>query len=331
LFSALLAGSVSSAAPLPPDGPQTDKSKSSASQKQQKPKRPPIYNEKADAKADIAAALKSAKVDEKRVLITWGGNWCSWCYKLHDCFRDNCDIAKTITNEFVTVLVDVRSNEKLFKHYVPKKEQHGFPFLTVLESDGRLATNQETGALEAGPKHDPKKVKAFLEKWSLSHGDAEKVFADGLAQAQRESKRVFLHIGAPWCGWCRTLDRFLDDNAGLFAADYVNLKIDEDRMAHAERIIKRYRPEKSGGIPWIAILDSDGKTLATSDAAKTGNIGFPSAPEEIRHFMGMLRKTAQHTTPQQLALIEKKLNEARERREKAKAASAAAQNAKRRA
>ncbi|HOW19271.1 MAG TPA: DUF255 domain-containing protein, partial [Phycisphaerae bacterium] len=49
-------------------------------------KRDPIYNEKADAKAQIAEALARAKRDNKRVLIMWGGNWCKWCYRLHDVF-----------------------------------------------------------------------------------------------------------------------------------------------------------------------------------------------------------------------------------------------------
>jgi thiol-disulfide isomerase/thioredoxin len=322
---------VSLRAGAPPTAKATDAKDAKAESKKEKAKRPPIYNEKADAKADIAAALKSARIDEKRVLVTFGGNWCGWCYKLHGLFHDDHELAKIIRNEFVPVLVDFRSNVELFNHYVPKKEQHGFPFLTVLNADGTVAKNQETGALEEGPKHDPKKVKAFLEKWSLTHGDAEKVFANGMAQAKRESKRVFFHVGAPWCGWCRVLDRFLDDNSSLFASDFINLKIDPDRMAHAEQIIKQYRPEKSFGIPWMAILDADGKVLATSDAPSTGNIGYPGSPEEIRHFMGMLRKTAQHSTPQQLDLIEKKLNEARELRERAKAAATAARSTKPRA
>ncbi|HEX4072159.1 MAG TPA: hypothetical protein VHX68_13360 [Planctomycetaceae bacterium] len=32
-------------------------------------------------------------------------------------------------------------------------------------------------------------------------------------------------------------------------------------------------PAKSAGIPWMAILGADGKTLVTSDAPKTGNVG----------------------------------------------------------
>jgi thiol-disulfide isomerase/thioredoxin len=149
-----------------------------------------------------------------------------------------------------------------------------------------------------------------------------------LVQAKRESKRVFLHIGAPWCGWCRVLERFLRENESLFAADFVDLKIDQDRMTNAAKLIKRLRPAKSQGIPWMAILDADGNTLATSDMPKKGNSGFPLERDEIKHFVGMLHTASQRTTPEQLAAIEKKLNEERERRERSRSIHAAASSPK---
>jgi thiol:disulfide interchange protein len=281
--------------------------------KKQVPKRDPIYNPKADATADIAAAVKKARFEHTRVLVMYGGNWCGWCYKLHDLFGSDKEIASVLRNEYQLVMVDVDTQHKVMDHYVKKSEQHGVPFLTVLDSDGKVLVNQETGALEDGPKHDPKKVKAFLTKWAPPAADAEKVLADGLAEAKRDSKRVLFHVGAPWCGWCHVLDRFLAANESLFATDYINLKIDQDRMTNAAPLIKRLRDGKSMGIPWIAILDADGKTLATSDMPKDGNTGYPGSPKEIRHFMEMLKKTKERTTPEQLATIEKRLNEERER------------------
>ncbi len=41
--------------------------------------RPKIYNPDADAKADIAQAVKQAKAEGKNVLLQIGGNWCPWC------------------------------------------------------------------------------------------------------------------------------------------------------------------------------------------------------------------------------------------------------------
>ena len=295
----------SATAKTPPDAPAHDASANKASA----PHREPIYNPKADAKAEIEAALKTAKAESKRVLIMFGGNWCGWCYKLHDVFRDDADVAQLIHNEYVLVLVDVDTHQKLLDHYVPDKEQDGYPFLTVLDCDGKVLKNQETGALEDGPKHDVKKVKAFLAKWASPARDAEKVLAEGLAQAKRESKRVLLHVGTPWCGWCHVLDRFLGQNSSLFDVDFVDVKIDLERMTNAEKVVGRLRTSDSGGVPWMAILDSDGKTLVTSDGP-SGNIGYPAKPEEIRYFMYMLRTTIKRTTPDQLVAIEKKLQDA---------------------
>lgn len=139
----------------------------------QKPKRPPIYKEKADAKADIAAALKTARIKNRRVLITWGGNWCGWCYKLHDVFEQDPECAKILQREFVLVLVDIGSNRALYDHYVPKQDQGGFPFLTLLDADGKVLVNQKSDPLEAGPKHDVNKVRAFLQKWSQRPPETE--------------------------------------------------------------------------------------------------------------------------------------------------------------
>jgi thiol:disulfide interchange protein len=328
VFSAALLICVVSvqAGAAPPEKPAATKAKPA---KKQVPKRDPIFNPKADAAAGIAAAVKKSRFEHTRVLVMYGGNWCSWCYMLHDLFKDNKEIAAILRNEYELVMVDVDTQHKVMDQYVKKSEQHGVPFLTVLDGDGKVLVNQETGALEEGPKHDPKKVKAFLTKWASPPADADKVLADGLAEAKRDSKHVLFHIGAPWCAWCHVLDRFLAENESLFAADYINLKIDEDRMKNAAPLIKRIRDSKSSGIPWIAILDADGKTLATSDMPKDGNTGYPGEPKEIRHFMEMLKKTKQRTTPEQLAAIEKKLNEERERIESRRRSRAAATTPKR--
>jgi hypothetical protein len=52
----------------------------------------------------------------------------------------------------------------------------------------------------------------------------------------------------------------------------------------------RDKPEEKG-IPWMAITESSGAVLATSDGP-LGNIGFPATIEDIRHLREMLRRTA---------------------------------------
>ena len=45
-----------------------------------------VYDEAADAKADVAAAVAKAKKEKKRVLVTLGANWCGWCRALDRLF-----------------------------------------------------------------------------------------------------------------------------------------------------------------------------------------------------------------------------------------------------
>ena len=120
---------------------------------------------------------------------------------------------------------------------------------------------------------------------------------------------VFFHIGAPWCGWCHKLEAFLakEEIAGILAADFVMMKIDQDRMVHGKEVAGRVRTGEGGGIPWTAFLDSDGKILVTSDAPTPkgpSNIGCPWEPEEIAWFMSMLRKVRNRITPEQLDRLE---------------------------
>jgi hypothetical protein len=73
-------------------------------------------------------------------------------------------------------------------------------------------------------------------------------------------------------------------------------------MPHGRDLLKRLRSgneEDQGSTPWMAILDADGKTLATSDGPK-GNIGYPGEAEGQAHWEQMLRSTAKRLTPEEI-------------------------------
>lgn len=264
-----------------------------------------IYDEKADAEKLVADALAVAKRENKRVLLMFGGNWCGWCHKLHAVFKADAEIARTLSHEYVLVMIDTAAPkaEQVIARYEPGIRSGGVPYLTVLDADGKLVANQATGPLEEGDHHDPTKVLAFLEEQKAPPVDAQKAFDDALAEARSEGKKVFLHFGAPWCGWCHRLEAFLarEDMRDLLGAEFVDLKIDIDRTAEGKAILERYRGGEGGGIPWFAFLDGEGKALATSDGPG-GNVGFPYAPEEIAHFLDMLKKTTS-LTPDQIEAI----------------------------
>jgi thiol-disulfide isomerase/thioredoxin len=284
-----------------------------------KPKREPIYVEEPNGKELIAAALKRAGRERKHVVIEWGGNWCGWCYKLHDVFASDQLVAPVVAEEYELVLIDSRTNDELLRHYGGRDTQFAYPHLTILDAEGQVLTNQETSSLEIGRKHDPQKVAEFLKKWQPEHPDAESLLAAAIEQAASEDKRILLHAGTPYCGWCKILTAFLDEHKSLLARDYIDLRLDTMRMRNGKEVADRFLPAKSNGVPWMVILDATGKALATSVAAE-GNIGYPYQPAEIDHFLAMLGTTKQRLTEADLDQLRADLNAYRHEREKRAAA-----------
>lgn len=276
-----------------------------------KPARESIYDAKADARAQVEAAQARAKDQDKRVLLMFGGDWCGWCHKLHGLFGKDREIGKLISNEYELVMIDTKAPnaEDYFKTASEGQTGVGYPFLAVLDAEGKLLVGQQTDVLEEGDHHDPAKVKAFLEKWRVASKDAEAALKDALARASSENKRVFLTFGAPWCGWCHRLEDYLarPEVARALADDFVLQKVDVERMPHGADVIGRYR-QVDGGIPWYVILDAQGKPLATADA-DFGNIGYPFEPKEIDAFLKMF-ESQNVLEPAQLDALRKNLESA---------------------
>jgi thioredoxin-related protein len=265
-----------------------------------------IYDEKADAKVQIDAALAAAKRQNRRVLIQWGGNWCSWCLLLHDRMKSDKDLAKTLHYEYDVVLIDSNNNKDLAAKYGADLKKHGVPFLTVLDSDGKVIVNEPTEPFETKTDgkngHDSKKLQAFLTDHVATPRQAEDVLAAGLAEAAKSERKVFLHFGAPWCGWCLKLDAWLvrKDVEPVFSKDFVDVHLDIDRMPGGKEVLERYRKSDKGGIPWFAMLDAKGKALITSDGPE-GNIGFPATDGEIAYFVTMLNRCKGRMTEREIA------------------------------
>lgn len=283
-------------------------------------KREPIYDVEADGKELIAAAVKRAKAEGKRVLIEWGGNWCGWCYKLHDVFKRDELVSPIVFQEYELVLVDSTSNRELMESYGGKDTRYAFPHLTILDASGKVLTNQETSSLEIGPKHDPQAVAEFLNKWRPEPINAEDALAAALHLASEQDKRVLLHAGTPYCGWCKVLSAFLTEHETLLSKDFIDLKIDTMRMQHGKEVAARFLPHGSTGVPWMAILDASGKVLATS-VGPQGNVGFPLRPAEIDHFVSMLSGTKQRLQQEDLQRLRSDLDAYRVEYEERRTAS----------
>jgi thiol:disulfide interchange protein len=125
-----------------------------------------IYPEPAQAKTDIAAALKTAATTHKRILLDFGGNWCPDCQVLDIYFHDPAN-RPILEAKFVLVHVNIGymdANLDIARQYeVPLSR--GVPALAVLSEHGKLLYSQKSGEFEAMRRMESAEVTKFLVQW----------------------------------------------------------------------------------------------------------------------------------------------------------------------
>ena len=80
--------------------------------------------------------------------------------------------------------------------------------------------------------------------------------------------------------------------------------------ARYEEAIRKFHPPRDDGSPWFAIIEADGKVLATNDCP-LGSFSLPNSFEEKRHLKRMLDRTARHLTPAECKRLIESLPEAK--------------------
>jgi thioredoxin 1 len=125
-----------------------------------------IYPDPAQARPEIAAALKAAAATHKRVLIDFGGNWCGDCQVLDIYFHNDAN-RPILDSNFVLVHVNIGhmdENVDIAQQYRVPLER-GVPALAVLSENGKLLYSQQTGQFEAMRRMESSAVTQFLVQW----------------------------------------------------------------------------------------------------------------------------------------------------------------------
>lgn len=128
-----------------------------------------LYPAVSEANVDVAAALKEAAATHRRVIVDFGGDWCTDCKILDLRFREPTN-AELLQRHYVVVHVNVgdkgiNANFDVAERYdIPLRK--GVPALAVLDSDGRLLYSQRNGEFESMRSMDRTSVTDFLKKWA---------------------------------------------------------------------------------------------------------------------------------------------------------------------
>jgi thioredoxin 1 len=125
-----------------------------------------IYPAPEQAKSDLAAALASAAATHKRIILDFGGNWCTDCHVL-DLYFHNPANRPILEANYILVHVNIgRMDENVAiaeRYHIPLRK--GVPALAVLGEHGKLLYSQKTGEFEAMRGMQSSAVTGFLVHW----------------------------------------------------------------------------------------------------------------------------------------------------------------------
>jgi thioredoxin 1 len=123
-----------------------------------------IYPEIAAAPGDVAAALKQARREHKRVILDFGADWCGDCQVLDIYFHQSPNV-EILDKNFIEVKVNIGQEDAnldiAHKYGVPI---HAVPALAVLRSDGTVLLSQDKEFSDMRYMQS-NAVTDFLNKW----------------------------------------------------------------------------------------------------------------------------------------------------------------------
>ncbi len=128
-----------------------------------------IYDVNANPTKQFEEALILAKSQNKHVMLQIGGNWCSWCIKFHDFYKNDAELDSMVNADYIIVNINYNpKNDMTLFTKLKFPQRFGFPVLVVTDADGNLLHTQNSWYLEDGGKsYDKKKVKSFFKNWNV--------------------------------------------------------------------------------------------------------------------------------------------------------------------
>jgi thioredoxin 1 len=125
-----------------------------------------LYPEAEQAHKDLDAALAAANLDNKRVLVIFGANWCYDCHVLDTAMHSE-QLSALVADNYHVVHINIedgKSNSDLAERFqVPLNK--GIPSLAVIDGSGKLITSQKQGEFESAAKIGIEDISAFLNHW----------------------------------------------------------------------------------------------------------------------------------------------------------------------
>ena len=131
---------------------------------------------------------------------------------------------------------------------------------------------------------------------------ADDIMNDAYSKAKIENKNVFLIFHASWCGWCKKMEKNMEDPLvkNFFDSNYVKAFVTVDEKGEKAKlntkggdVLLEKLGGKNQGLPYWVILNPDGKVLKDSKIDGE-NVGGPASEKEVDFLISILEATSNH-------------------------------------
>ena len=116
--------------------------------------------------------------------------------------------------------------------------------------------------------------------------EGSKQVAAAVKLAKQEGKHVLLQFGANWCKWCLKLHTLFKNDQAIsqtLQTNYVLALIDVNE-GHNVELVRQYEAEHGFGLPFLVVLNADGKRLITQNTAVL-EAGDHHDPQKVLSFL----------------------------------------------
>lgn len=283
-----------------------------------------LYDESADAAADIRAAIAKAKAANKRVLVMWGENKCGFCVYLSDLIWYESAACRTlIDNEYEFVKVDIlspplgnepkgqfgKNNDVARKYGAADNVVMGdAPRLTIIDPMTDRGVQTLTGSqMVAKPMtmdrvFDEQVILPFLANNVAPPKPAFDAIDAAAKKALYEEKAVLVVFGAseylcePCAAWEAWLGR--PEVEAIVSKSFVLARVDAERMTGGRSLMERLSGNPKATVPVIVALTDRAKAFEPPVVCAK----FPSDEGEAKTFVdGLARAAASSGTKSSLS------------------------------
>lgn len=232
-------------------------------------------------KGTFAQALAKAKKENKKLMVDCYTLWCGPCRYMATNIFPNDTLGAYMNEHFVCMKLDMEHGEG------PERNKtfnvKAYPTFIFFDADGKEMSRFEGMAMQDDFQKRCERIlkgEAPISKEDIQKEKQQRVaekdtiidegkgvnfikgsevrFADVLAQAKRENKRVLVDFWATWCHACMQMNKttLRDTRIGnLLNYTFVNYSVDMDHDPDGKELVEKYKIQ---AFPTYLILNPDG-------------------------------------------------------------------------